>query len=138
MKFFSKLAITSAVLALAFISTASAQSMRVHVPFGFHAGDQALPAGTYNVSLNQATQGVRLRTLDGKANCFLIVKASGGAAIPDSGSLVFHRYGNSYFLAKVKPAGVAGGAELFTSRAERESAKVQPEPKPTLIIAANR
>lgn len=138
MKFFSKLAVTSAVLALAFISTASAQSMRVNVPFGFHAGDQALPAGTYKVDLNQRAQGVRLSTLDGKANCLLNVKALGGSGVPDTGSLVFHRYANSYFLAKVKPAGVAGGAELFTSRAERELAKVQPEPKSTLIIASSR
>jgi len=34
MKLISKLAVTGAVLALAFISTASAQSMRVNVPFG--------------------------------------------------------------------------------------------------------
>jgi len=137
MNFISKLAVTSAVIALAFVSTANAQSMRVDVPFGFKAGDSALPAGTYKVDLNQASQRVTLSQLDGKAGCFLTVKAFDGAGAVNNGSLVFHQYGSSYFLSKVKPAGV-GAAELFTTRAEREFAKTQPESKATLIIASGR
>ena len=138
MKLISKLAVTSAVMALAFISTANAQSMRVEVPFGFKAGNLSLPAGTYKVELEQRNQRVWLNQLDGKANCFLIVKALNGSKIADRGSLVFNQYGSSYFLTRVKTAGVEGSAELFTSRAELEFAKAQPESKGTLILSAGR
>lgn len=138
MKFISKLAVTSAVIALAFVSTANAQSMRVDVPFGFHAGSLSLPAGMYNVALNQTTQRVTLSKLDGKANCFLTVKSFNGSRVGDQGSLVFNQYGSSYFLSKVKAAGGLGGAELFTSRAEREFAKAQPDVKPAMVLASGR
>ena len=139
MKLISKLAVTSAVLALAFISTATAQSMRIDVPFGFQAGNASLPAGTYTVEVNQTAQRVKLNQLDGKSNCFLMVKAFNGAGLVDRGSLVFTQHGSSYFLKRVKTAGVEGGAELFTSKAESQLAKVQPASKnETVIIASGR
>ncbi len=137
MKFFAKFAISSAVIALAFISTASAQSMRVDVPFAFKAGNQTLPAGKYEVNLNQAAQRVTLSKLDGHFNCYLTVKGFNGSPATERGSLVFNQYGSSYFLSKVKSP-TAGGAELFTSRAEREYSKAQPEAKPSLVIASGR
>jgi hypothetical protein len=138
MKLISKLAVTSAVLALAFISTANAQRMSIDVPFGFHAGKLSLPAGAYKVELNQTAQRVALSKLDGKAGCYLLIKAFSGSGMPEHGSLVFNQYGGSYFLARVKTAGIDGGAELFTSKAEREYAKAKPAPKATVIIASGR
>lgn len=58
MKLISKLTFTSAVLALAFVSVASAESMRVSVPFGFRACGQTLPAGDYRVELNLTNQRI--------------------------------------------------------------------------------
>jgi hypothetical protein len=138
MKLISKLAITSAVLALAFISTANAQSMRVNVPFGFHAGKLELPAGMYKVEVNQRAQRVTLNQLDGKANCFLMVKAFNVTGLEQPGSLVFNQYGSSYFLKRVKTGGIENGAELFTSRAEREYAKVKPEVKEIAYVASGK
>ena len=138
MKLISKLAISSAVIALAFMSTANAQSMRISVPFGFKAGSQALPAGTYKVDLNQATQHVTLHQLDGKAACILMVKRFAGAGMADRGSLVFNQYGASHFLTSVKTAGVDGAAELWKSRAEREISQAQPGVEPAMVLAATR
>ncbi len=137
MKLFSKLVVTSAVIALAFISTANAQSMRIDVPFGFRAGNATLPAGTYKVDLNLTSQRVALSQLDGKASCFLTVKAFDGKGQVNNGSLVFHQYGSSYFLSKVRAVG-ASTAEMFTTRAERELAKAQPAVRPTTVIALGR
>jgi hypothetical protein len=137
MKFFSKFAVTSAVIALAFVSTANAQSMRVDVPFGFKAGGLSLPAGSYQVAVNREAQRISLSKLDGKVNCFLTVKSFDYSAAPQHGSLVFNQYGNSYFLSKVKSAG-SGGADLSISRAEREFAKAQPDLKPTMVLASGR
>src|SRR6266568_2650605 len=85
MKLISKLAVTSAVLALAFISTANAQGMRVSVPFSFNAGSLTLPAGEYSVDVNSTTQRVMLKQLDGKASCFLMVKALNGSGQVERG-----------------------------------------------------
>ena len=38
----------------------------------------------------------------------------------DKARLVFHRYGNEYFLSEIWPAGGATGRELPKSRPERE------------------
>jgi hypothetical protein len=138
MKLFSKLAVTSAVIALAFVSTANAQNMQISVPFGFNAGKLALPAGTYNVNLNQPAQTVTLHRLDGKANCILMVKSFAGSGMVDRGSLVFTQYGSSYFLARVKTPGVDGAVELWKSHAEREVAKAQPGVQPAMVIASSR
>jgi hypothetical protein len=138
MKLFSKLAVASAVIALAFVSTASAQSMRIAVPFGFNAGSVALPAGTYSVGLNQAAQFVTLHQLDGKANCVLMVKSFAGNGVVDRGSLVFTQYGTAHYLSRVKTAGVNGAAELYKSRSEREIAKAQPGVKPAVVLASSR
>ena len=136
MKSISKLAITSAVIALAFISTASAQSMRVNIPFGFRAGQESLPAGTYNVALSQQNGRVTLTQLEGNAGCFLLIKAYSRSGAPEQGTLVFHQYGNSYFLSRIDAAGVTNGAELFTSRAELELAKVETRAKQVVVSAS--
>lgn len=136
MKLISKLAITSAVFALAFISTANAQSMRVNVPFGFRAGAMTLPAGMYKVEVAAATQRVTFSQVDGNGGGFLPVKSYSGKGSPDQGSLIFHQYGNSYFLARVNPFGTDRGADMFLTKAERELAKLQPSTKEVVLSAS--
>ncbi len=136
MRVISKLAISSAVIALALISTANAQSMRVSVPFGFRAGQQLLPAGTYNVEVSQQNRRVTLTQLEGKAGCFAAVKSYSGSGMTGQGKLVFNQYGSSYFLTHVTPAGATSAAELFSSRAERELAKVE-KPVKTVVVGVS-
>lgn len=42
------------------------------------------------------------------------------ASPKDKPTLVFHRYGDQYFLFQIWPAGVTTGRELFKSRSERK------------------
>jgi hypothetical protein len=57
----------------------------------------------------------------------------GGRKIFRRSEIVFHRYGDSYFLSEVLNAGQATGRELIPSRAERQlrrqmaSNKTEPE-----------
>lgn len=125
MKLISKLTFTSAVLALAFVSIASAESMRVSVPFGFRACGQALPAGVYRVELDQTSQRISLRQLDGKAACYVTVKSYTGSGSAEQGELVFNQYGDRYFLSRVDAPGVSMGATVFTDHSERELAKAE-------------
>lgn len=138
MKLFSKLAIAGAVFALAFISTANAQSIRVSVPFSFQAGGQSMPAGEYRVDLNQTGTVITLGPKSGQPSCFLIVKAHTGMGMPDRASLVFNKYGESYFLSDVNILGAPSGVEVFGSHAERELARVHGTPKPVTVLAARR
>jgi hypothetical protein len=55
---------------------------------------------------------------------------------PNRSLIVFHRYGDSYFLSEILTAGQKVGSELFPSRAERQlkrennqtaSNKIEPE-----------
>ena len=138
MKLISKLTLTSAVLALAFVSIASAESMRISVPFGFRACGQTLPAGEYKVELNQMNHRITFLQLDGKAGCYMNVKAYTGPGAPERGTLVFNQYGDSHFLARVNAPGVTVGAAVFIDRAERELAKAEGPAKPVLILASSR
>lgn len=138
MKLISKLAVTSAVIALAFMSTANAESMRVNVPFDFHAGQVTLPAGTYQVETTPASPLIKLSQLDGKYTCLLMTKRYGGPAQPDRKSLVFNQHGTTYFLSRVAAGGVRGSAEVYTSPAEREYSKAQPAAKETVYVASGR
>lgn len=92
MKNFSKIAIAGVVFALASISTASAQSMRISVPFGFHAQNQMLPAGEYKVDLNQQDQRITLNNISSRRSYFLVVKAYSGSTDSDRATpVVFTR-----------------------------------------------
>lgn len=124
MKNFSKLAIAGAIFAFASIA-AQAQTLRVSVPFKFHAGSELLPAGDYQVNIDQQSRRVTITGINNKVGCFLNFKTSVLGNENAKGSLVFHAYGSAHFLQRVEPRS-SEGAEFFTSRAEREMAKMNP------------
>ncbi len=132
------LAICSAVIAVAFMSTANAESVRVAVPFGFKAGAATLPPGTYQVEVSPSKQQIHVAQVNGKAGCFLTIKDFAGKATTERGSLVFNRYGSTYFLTRVNPANADAGVELYMSKAEREIAKAEPVTHPAMVVASGR
>jgi hypothetical protein len=132
MKNFSKLAIAGAVFAFASIA-AQAQTMRVSIPFKFHAGTEVLPAGEYQVKIDQQSRHITITGLDNKSACFLNFKAGLSNKELDRGQLVFHAYGSANFLQQVQPR-ASEGVELFTSRAEREMTKLNPVHEITTVL----
>ncbi|HTT19552.1 MAG TPA: hypothetical protein VMG82_11425 [Candidatus Sulfotelmatobacter sp.] len=87
----------------------------VDVPFAFSAQGQKFPAGHYIVSQ--------------KDDMILIFNHKQGRYVPthlalrtkaDGSKLVFHRYGDEYFLQSVWITGNTSGKELYPSRAEHE------------------
>lgn len=102
--------------------SANGQSSRnqiANIPFEFTIGSHNLPAGRYDVT--QMTSGgdaVRIRS---KSSSLSVIRLSNAVVKrnPSSqGKLVFHRYGNSYFLAEVWSAGYSTGRALRESNAE--------------------
>ena len=113
------------VLATACVSV-QAQSLqyriRVNIPFDFSIGNKKLPAGNYSIGRAiQNSDNTVLSILDGRghtkeARLSIPVLA---AEAKNQATLVFHRYGDEYFLYQVWTAGETTGRQFVKSSAER-------------------
>jgi hypothetical protein len=89
------------------------------VPFAFVVAGRTLPAGQYIVSgLNDNLE------IHDRQNHRVFVPAHSAqrSADENKSKMVFHRYGDTYFLSEVWVGGSSIGRALFPSRAERELA----------------
>ncbi|HEV2835806.1 MAG TPA: hypothetical protein VGW58_10840 [Pyrinomonadaceae bacterium] len=115
--------VTLLVVCAGSVASANAQSNQhiyAQIPFNFVVGGKTLSAGQYSISSAM---------MDGSALVVRNVKAKGSAirlsAPIQSQSrqrqtrLVFHRYGETYFLAEVWQSGNSTGRVLHASKAER-------------------
>ena len=106
-------------LATAAIS-ANAQSLkaRANVPFDFVVGDKTLTSGDYTVAtITMAGDTLRIASKDmSQTAARLTITASGTSS---QAKLVFHRYGQQYFLAEVWTGGGDRGRLIVKSRKER-------------------
>ena len=118
------------------ISVAYAQSSTIvaKVPFDFVVANRNMEPGDYRftIDLVQATVLVR-GAADDSAAFVLSCTAATGTTYHDA-KLVFHRYGDRYFLSQVWPAGVADGRELVQSHKERELARNTRKPEIVALI----
>lgn len=110
------------------ISTARAQSTNqsfADIPFEFSAANQSLPAGKYSLSIvnpESDLKVMRIRSLDGKQSLILLMHSVNGKT-KEAAKLVFHRYGDRYFLAQAWTPADNIGMEAPKSRAERDVQK---------------
>jgi len=115
-----------------------------NVPFDFFVGNKEFKAGKYTVdrlSPNNTAGTLIIRGVDSSAAANFNVNGVTGKGDPQP-SLVFRRYGNQYFLAKIFDGQSREGYGLLKSKTEREVAKksdtitqnvVEPE---TVAVAA--
>lgn len=117
-----RIALCGALLAIA--SSAVGQTkpgdVKVDVPFAFNVGAQSLPAGNYIV---EAVDDSHVRIFNSKTAGLFVTTQAALRTASDGSKLVFHRYGDTYFLSAVWVTGNTTGRELFRSRAERELAR---------------
>jgi hypothetical protein len=113
------------LVALAFVTavvSAQAQTPSVaNVPFEFVAADKSMPAGRYLISNNNPATGdiVKIASRMKDASLFALTTRVQASATQEKGKLVFHRYGNRYFLAEIWTAGTRDGQKLRKSREEK-------------------
>jgi hypothetical protein len=118
LKIFSMLSLF-VTLAAGSVYAQSAMRLKVNIPFEFSVGNEALPAGEYTV--RQRFQGhLVIQSADGSATKTFPTIGARASKTPNKSSLVFHRYGDEYFLSRIWTTGDNTGHELFKSRAERE------------------
>jgi hypothetical protein len=99
------------------------ENMVVNVPFAFVAGQAALPAGEYRINISFGSPSLLLTPVDNPGASAIVVTMPTQANEPSSDSkLVFHRYGNRYFLSECWRAGSSSGRQLRKSEREKEIA----------------
>ncbi|HEV8371247.1 MAG TPA: hypothetical protein VGQ39_25105 [Pyrinomonadaceae bacterium] len=97
--------------------------IRVNIPFDFVVADKQLPAGEYSISRAPQYSGDSVLTIsstDGRVKLFRLTTRAETLVPKEEGTLVFHRYGDQYFLFQVWPAGASTGRALLKSHSERE------------------
>jgi hypothetical protein len=111
--------------------------IKAQVPFDFVANGKTMPAGECVIALVGIGQKA-LSISSGPQHVFAVsVVASESRSARKGTALVFHRYGDRYFLAGIKRAG-AIGYELPASRQEDElRAQNVGEEVLTLLASAN-
>ena len=102
------------------------------VPFAFSVAGQQLPAGHYIV---KATDDF-IRISSANKQGFFVPTHTAVRAATDDTKLVFHRYGDTYFLSCIWVKGSTTGKELFRSRAERELLAHQTEMELAVVRSA--
>lgn len=126
------LLLTAAVFAQ---MTSSQQLMKVNIPFAFGVQDQSLPAGQYLVFTVTPERSIRIVSVNGKHSA-IVNTLPNYAKEPSSNSrLVFHRYGNEYFLAEVWTAGQDVARNPLSSKKAMESASNGERPEAFTVVA---
>jgi hypothetical protein len=117
--------VTGCLLALMMAVPAHAQTpgttIRATIPFDFIVRGKTLPAGNYEIRrISDSPEGLVIRNVNEKRDHAMFqTEPVEPREIPNRSEIVFHRYGDSYFLSEVLTDGEETGQELVPSRAER-------------------
>ena len=94
---------------------------RAVIPFDFIVRGRTLPAGTYTIRrINDSSEALEIENFRLNSHIMFETEPFESRSAPERSELVFHRYGDTYFLRQVRTAGEEEGLALATSRAERE------------------
>jgi hypothetical protein len=90
------------------------------VPFNFTVNGRTLPAGNYTIG-NESNSPRMLTIVDREKGVALMA-----ITVPDYSSsadnkLVFHHYGNQYFLSEIRTANSSMSCHLTTSKQEKRA-----------------
>jgi hypothetical protein len=120
-----KLLAIAMVLPLLMTAAASAQTVhiRVMVPFNFIAAGTSLPAGVYDIqSFGVEEKLLAIHDLNSSAGILIFSNSKESLDPSSSTKLVFHRYGDRYFLAELWAQGHKSGHQVPPSSRETEVA----------------
>lgn len=109
-------------LATAVISANAQSSNKVvaDVPFEFSVGYKTMPVGEYSVQIvASAGNALLIQNVDAKTSALRLSEATDRLKNSSQARLVFHRYGERYFLAEVWNGADITGRQLLKSLEER-------------------
>jgi hypothetical protein len=97
----------------------------VNVPFEFHAGNADFSAGEYRIHVvdDSGLTVMQISSMDGSRSAFFQVQQAAAKDTPTKSELIFNKYGDQYFLARLFDQGERIGSEVLKSRYERRISK---------------
>lgn len=109
------------------VCRAQSRTVEANVPFAFQVGNKTMPAGNYRVESmptgNGSIQVLRANSGEARPTISTMPAATdSGIPVP---SLVFHRYGNHYFLAQIRTGG-GHARDVYPTLQEKELARSEP------------
>ena len=127
-----------ALASLAITQAARAQEpVLANIPFDFTVGKMTLPAGEYRTQkVRDSSPALLIQRTDRSAAMIVMAQAATSNAPQPKTKLVFHRYGNQYFLAQIWVAGSSRGLELPKSAKEKEHSLARNEAPDQVTIVA--
>ncbi len=125
MKRLTILSLVSMFTLCAAVASANAQlsiPVRAKIPFAFSVGDKKLEAGEYTFSRLSGLADNKMMLVssaDFSTRMFQSTLATQVLTPKNESSLVFHRYGDQYFLEQIWLSGEQEGTQVSESRSER-------------------
>ncbi|MGI8897095.1 MAG: hypothetical protein ACR2IB_01755 [Pyrinomonadaceae bacterium] len=116
------LMLIAAVALMAALVSAHAQSRSVvaDIPFEFAVGGKSLKAGEYSVrAFTTKGDALLISNQDSNDSAIRLTHSIQARIVPQRAKLVFHRYGQRYFLSEVWTPGEGTGWQLQKSGEER-------------------
>ena len=112
--------VVGVALASAAVANGQTGAVTAQIPFDFVVADKTLSSGRYEVGRATAAGEALAIRRAGKTEAIRLtspVDSKNGQIM--NAKLVFHRYGESYFLSEVWPGGTSRGSQLAKSKQER-------------------
>ena len=91
-----------AAMSTASIHAQESTRLKADIPFSFHVGKTAMPAGSYMLQNGLVASGILSIRSESGAGGVMIGTIPNSASRPtDNAKLVFHKYDGEYFLSEV-------------------------------------
>lgn len=112
-------------------------NFKVNIPFDFVAGQKTMQRGEYEVrTVGSSNSGaLSVRRADKTAEVMLMGHSCTAKQMPEQSKVVFHRYGDRYFLSQVWAGNDSNGRELAKSRRELEIARSETANSVSLVAS---
>ena len=114
---------------------AQTMNMQASIPFDFQIGSMVLPSGEYSIRHSGGVLFVQQTSGAHKGGAFLTVGEDRPAGAKAAGTLLFNRYGDTYFLSKVWTAESAQAQAAPKTPREKELARHIGQPGTTTVAA---
>ena len=114
-------------------TTSISGTVQVNIPFAFSVAGKTFAAGEYAISPSDE-KGITIKSVKGNSAAMVLTNAVGSSKV-EGPKLVFHKYGDKYFLTQTWLRASDRGRELFASPEEIRMAREYHQQQVTLVAA---
>ena len=114
----SKLSLLVLSLLLTVAGAHAQTAARANVPFAFKVGTTQMPAGTYTIRNDAGSSVIAVRNVQTGTSALAMGRQESPSKKTDK--LIFHRYGNEYFLTAILGSKGSQGMVFHATKQEKE------------------